>query len=258
MRVGLAFGGGGARGLAHIGALSVLLRERIPVDCVSGVSAGAVMGAVYCAGMPIEQVRAMVPHMRWRRLASRARSRQGLFRFDKLERWLIMLLGDIDFADLEKPLAVITMDATTGERVVLRNGRVARAVRASCSVPGCVTPVEVEGRQLVDGGPVDNLPVEAAREMGADFVIGVDISQPKYERSWGPLGPGVAAIEAMLRNAGGGVSTADHLIVPKLAGQSYLRFSAYRQLMALGEAAAEESLPCLLGELRAAERAAAG
>ena len=93
---------------------------------------------------------------------------------------------------------VIASDADTGERVVLCSGRVAPAVRASCSVPGLVTPVEIDGRQLVDGGIVDNLPADAVREMGADYVIGVDVFEPHYHRTWGPLARGLTGVESLV------------------------------------------------------------
>ncbi|MCI0394638.1 MAG: patatin-like phospholipase family protein, partial [Chloroflexi bacterium] len=242
-RIGLALGGGAVRGLAHIGVLSILERERIPIDCVSGVSVGAIVGAAYCAGLPIEDMRKLAATSSWRRLASRSRSRWGLVSFDRLERLLVMMLGDLDFADLDLPLAVVTMDVDTGQRVVLCQGQVAPAVRASSSVPGFVTPVQIGGRLLGDGGIVDNLPAGAAREVGATFVIGVDLFQPVYNRAWGPFGPGLAAIETLVQRAGGGVDTADCLITPRLAGQTYLRFSRAQELIAAGEAAAEAALP---------------
>lgn len=249
-RIGLALSGGAARGIAHIGVLSVLVRNHVPIDFVAGCSAGAILGATYCAGMSIKQIQALAPHIHWRRLATPVKSDAGFLSLEKLERWLIMLIGDLEFSDLELPFAVVTMDMISGERVILREGHVARAIRASCSVPGIVPPVTIDGRLLGDGGVVDNLPVDAARVLGADFVIGVDVFEPNYRRAGGLFGKGLTAIEALVRNSGGGVSRADFLIAPRTAGKSYFRFSHYKELVALGEEAAEADLPCLKDNLR--------
>lgn len=249
-QVGLALSGGAARGLAHIGVLSTLVRNRVPIDCIAGCSAGAILGATYCAGMSIRQIHALAPYINWRRLATPVKSEVGFLSFEKLERWLVMLLGDLEFADLRLPFAVVAMDMVSGERVIIRDGRIARAIRASCSVPGIVTPVIIDGRLLGDGGVVDNLPVDVARDLGADFVIGVDVFEPYYNRARGPLGKGLTAIETLVRNSGGGVGRADFLIAPRTAGKTYIRFSHHKELVALGEAAAESSLPYLNQHLR--------
>lgn len=245
-KIGLALGGGGARGMAHLGVLTVLLEAGITVDCVAGCSAGAILGAVYCAGMPLEQIHSLAAHVRWRRLASPSRSRRGLLTLDKLERWLVMLIDEVNFAELSIPLAVVTVDTVTGQRVVLREGSVANAVRASCSVPGFVEPVPVGDQLLADGGIIDNVPVNAARELGADFVIGVDIFEPSYKPRLGPFGAGLMAVETMVRNAGGGCQAADFLVTPQLGGQTYVRFSQQQRLISLGEQAARQSLDQLL------------
>lgn len=245
MRVGVALSGGAVRGLAHLGVMQALFAAGIPIDCVAGCSAGSILGSLYCGGVPLDQIRSYVPAITWRRIASLARSQQGLLTFDKLERLMIMLLGDIEFRDLKIPFAVVVMDVVTGERLIIREGRLARAVRASCSIPGVVTPVEMGGRLLADGGVVDNLPVDATLALDADYVIGVDVFEPYYLRNRGPLGKGLTAIETMVRNSGGGVRRADFLISPKTAGQTYVHFSHYDRLIALGQQAAWQSMPAL-------------
>jgi NTE family protein len=172
-----------------------------------------------------------------------------LITFDKMARWIVMILGDVHFAELPIPLVIVATDWETGQRVILNEGRVAPAVQASCSIPGLVTPVKLEGRSLVDGGVVDNLPVKAVRDLGADYVIGVDVFAPNYKRDWGPLAHGLTAIETLVRNAGGGVGVADCLISPRTDGQTFVRFSHYQDLIALGEDAARKALPGLLAEL---------
>jgi len=246
MKIGVAFGGGATRGMAHVGVLSVLVEAGIPIHCVAGCSAGSVIGAVYCAGIAPDQMKTMAANVRWRRIASRDQTKAGIFTFDRLERWMEMELGAIDFVDLEKPLAIVAADISTGERIVLRTGRVAKAAHASCAVLGLIRPVEIDGRLLMDGGIVDNLPSAAARELGADFVIGVDVFEPSYERNGGLLGKGITVLETLIRNTGGGIGTADFLISPKTAGRSFFRFGQFRELIALGEQTAREDLPSLM------------
>jgi NTE family protein len=234
-RIGLALGGGAVRGLAHLGVLKVLLRAGIPIDCVSGTSVGSLIGAAYCAGMALERMEEIAAQIGWRQVASLTWPAQGFVTFAKMERWLVALLGDLVFADLATPLAIVATDLDNGQPVILREGRLAPAVRASCSIPGIVAPVKMNGRLLGDGVVVDNVPVAAARDL-ADYVIGVDICRPEYQRRLGPLGIGFAALETLARHAGEGVRAADCLISPDLA---------------LGARAAEEKLPLIHAALDA-------
>jgi NTE family protein len=252
-RVGLVLSGGVVRGLAHVGVLAVLEREGLPIDLVTGASVGALIGAAYCAGLGIPALREFAARISWRHIASPNWPRRGLFSFDKLERWLTETLGDVDFADLKIPFALTATDLETGLPVVLRTGKVARAVRASSSVPFFITPAELDGKFLGDGGVSDNLPVTLIREMGADYVIGVDVFAPYVHRQWGPLGFGFAAIETMVRRAGCGLHAADCLIVPEVAGLSYIDFSQSAKLIALGEKAAAEKIPIIRAVLAASE-----
>jgi NTE family protein len=242
-RVGLALSGGVARGPVHVGVLSVFEQAGIPIDCVAGTSAGAIVGAAYCAGVQIPELRALALQANWRTFSRPVWPSRGLVSFARMEPWMESQVGVLDIRDLAIPFAPVATDLESGERVILRRGRLAAAVRASCSVPGVVTPVEIDGRLLCDGGVSDNLPVDAARLLGADFVIGVDLFVPGYLKGWGPLAAGAFALETLVRHAGGGVSQADYLITPDLSGETYFRFSKCRQLIAIGEAAAEQALP---------------
>jgi len=160
-----------------------------------------------------------------------------------MEKWLVECLGDIRFEDLKIPFAAVTTDLATGKTVAITTGRLAPAVRASCSVPGILTPVHLDGMILGDGSISDDLPVSILRRMGADYVIAVDIFTPSLRTRGGALGMGLSAFEILVENAGGGIDAADCLITPDLAGNTYLRLSKYKQLFKLGEAAALERLP---------------
>lgn len=253
--MGLALGGGVARGLAHIGVISVLEQAGVPIDCVAGTSMGAIIGASYCAGLSVDELKANAARTGWWQVSRPLLSANGLVTFARLERWLEETIGEYDVRDLAIPFAAVASDLITGERIVLSRGRLCTAIRASCSVPGFAHPVEIDGRMLVDGGITDNVPADVARLLGADYVIGVDIFMPALRRRLGPLGQGLAAIETLVRHAGQGDAECDCLIVPNMEGRSYLRFAHYEQFIALGEEAAREKLPTILAALEHAERA---
>jgi NTE family protein len=243
-RVGLALGGGVIRGFAHLGALAVLEEEEIPIDMIAGASAGAILGSIYAAGLPLPMIEKVADQITWWRLATPNFGWEGLVSFDKLERWLIDLIGDLHFQDLALPFVAVATDLETGEAVTLDSGPLAPAVRASCSVPGIVTPRHLNGRVLGDGGISNNLPVSPLRRRGANYVIGVDLFIPTYQRPWlGPLGRGAAAIEILVEHAGGGTEEADCLIEPDLSATTYVRTSAAAGLIARGREAALACLP---------------
>ena len=251
-QVGIALSGGVVRGMAHLGVLTVLLGAGIPIDVVAGTSAGSLMGLLVAAGLsPVEMYR-HAAQMNWRRVARPVFSAAGLVSFDPLQAWLTTIFGDICFADLPKPFACVAADLIDGTPVVLREGRVIPAVRASSSVPGFITPTVIAGRPLGDGSIVDNLPAGVARELGADFVIGVDIFVPSFNRRLlGPLRYGVAAIELMVDRAGGGQENCDCLIRPDLSGVTYVNFGARDDLFRRGALAAQAVLPDLQRALAA-------
>jgi NTE family protein len=243
MRIGLALGGGVARGLAHVGVLSVLERERIPIHCVAGTSAGAIIGSMYAAGIGIERIRELALGIKWWHLARPVFPIRGWVTFAPLERWLVRKLGDLDIRDLKLPFAAVATDLEAGQPYVMRDGRLAPAVRGSCSVPVIVTPLRYRGRLLCDGGVSDNLPVSVARSLGADYVIGVNLFDPLFPKPRNLLTVGFAAAETLVRRAGGGVDAADCLVRPDLIGQTYVNFSKKLDLIARGEIAAEAALP---------------
>ncbi|HEX7973517.1 MAG TPA: patatin-like phospholipase family protein [Anaerolineales bacterium] len=248
-RIGLALGGGVARGLAHIGVLTVLEKAGIPVDYVAGTSAGSIMGAMYCAGIPVEQIKSLTLKLRWWQLARPVWPRRGFVNFSPLARWLVANLGDLRIEDLKIPFTAVAADLASGEPVRLNSGPLAPAVQASCSVPGFVEPVELDGRLLGDGSLVDTVPVSILREMGAEYVIGVDIFASTIRPRWGVFGMGFNALEILVRRAGGGIGEADCLISPDLRGKTYLRLSKREEFFLLGEQAAQSHLERVVSDL---------
>jgi NTE family protein len=167
------------------------------------VSAGSIIGAVFCAGMPLEKMNELALQIGWRRIARPVWPRRGFLSFKKLERFLIELIGDVDFQQLRIPFAVVATDLVSGEPLIIQEGRVATAVHASCAVPGFIEPVERDGRLLGDGGVSCNLPGKQVRALGADYVIGVDLMQPHLRRRLGPFRFGAMALETLIQRSGG-------------------------------------------------------
>ncbi|MEZ4771029.1 MAG: patatin-like phospholipase family protein [Caldilineales bacterium] len=179
--VGIALGGGGARGLAHIGVLKVLQREGIFPRLVAGTSMGGVIGAMYAAGLSAEQMEAEAAkatsgRTEMIRVVDVNLSQTGIVRGARIYNYIAEIIGlETRFSDLRRPLSMVAVDLNTGREVVLNTGRVADAVRATISVPGVFKPVEIGPLRLVDGGMLNNVPVDVARKMGADVVIAVDV-----------------------------------------------------------------------------------
>lgn len=211
-RIGLALGGGGARGIAHISVLRTLEELRIPIDCVAGTSMGALVGGLYASGMSVDEMEQLVVSTDWKRLFDDSLERPersfrrkqddrdslatvgvgikaggiklspGLLQGERIlamfERSTLQVSAIDDFDRLPIPYRAVATDLNTGEAVVLDHGSLAMAMRASMSLPGVFQPVEVGGRVLLDGGLVNQVPVDVVRAMGADLVIAVDVGTP--------------------------------------------------------------------------------
>jgi NTE family protein len=177
--LGLVLSGGGARGLAHIGVLRVLERERIRIDYLAGTSMGGVIAAGFAAGMSScdleqEALRATRKNPLLH-LADPGIPNGGLFHGERMLAYFRQQFGDITFAELRLPLSVVAVDLNTSQEVVLSDGPVALALRATTSLPGLFMPLEMNKRRLVDGGLLNNLPVDVVSQMGAEVIIAVDI-----------------------------------------------------------------------------------
>ncbi len=173
---GLALGGGAARGIAHLGVLKALEERGLRADLVAGTSAGSIVGALYAGGHSYSDVAEIVRTVDWNDLVQPCLPRLGLVRADKLERRVDELLGGRSFDELDIPFAAVAVDLVSGTEVVISDGNVAAAVRASCSIPGIFEPVVDGSRVLVDGGVLNDVPADVALSMGADCVLAVDLN----------------------------------------------------------------------------------
>ena len=183
--IGLVLSGGGARGLAHIGVLRVLEREGIPVDYLAGTSMGGIIAAGYAAGMSSADLEreslAITRKRHLLRLADPGLPNGGFIRGERLLAYFKKEFGDKTFAELNLPLAVVAVDLNSHQEIVLREGSLALALRATTSLPGIFTPVEMNGMRLVDGGILNNLPVDVANKMGAELIIAIDIGSSQED-----------------------------------------------------------------------------
>jgi len=174
-KIGLALGGGAVLGAAHIGVLKVLAEYDIPIKAVGGTSIGAVIAALFAFGKNCKEIEEIALDLKWLDAASPTLSQFGLVSNKKLGQTMIDLIGDVEFSQANIPLVMIAVDITTGEKVILDRGNVAEAVMASTCIPGVFTPIEIEGRMLVDGGLLEIVPVSPLKDLGMDKIIGVDL-----------------------------------------------------------------------------------
>lgn len=174
-KVGVALGSGAARGMANLGVLQVFTEENIPVDLLAGTSAGAVVASLYASGADLRFIERMLDELDWLDLTSLTITRRGLISSDKIHSMLKMLTKGQNFEDLPIPIAVVATDLITGEEIVIDSGSIADGVRASLSIPGVFVPVVSGKKLLVDGALVNPVPADVCYQMGADFVIAVDV-----------------------------------------------------------------------------------
>jgi len=173
--IGLALGAGAFRGFAHIGVLEVFERENIPISAIAGCSMGSLIGAIYVSGKTPREIRKFTETFHERQVYDLTIPRQGILAGKKMQQIVRELTDDKTFGDTTIPFAALACDFETMEAVVIEEGPLHEAVRASCSIPGIFVPFEKDGRVLVDGGLLDRVPAGVCRQLGVDIVIGVDV-----------------------------------------------------------------------------------
>lgn len=175
-KIGLALGGGAVFGYAHIGVLKAIDEFQIPISFISGTSVGSLVGALYAFGKTWVEILELAQNAGWLAISGVSLTSMGLLSNKKLGILIKKTLNESKIEDATRPLAIMTTDITTGERVALRKGDVAQAVMASTCLPGIFNPVDINDRLLVDGGLIENVPVTPLIEMGADYLISVDLT----------------------------------------------------------------------------------
>lgn len=181
-KIGLALGGGAVLGTAHIGVLKALEENNISIDLIAGTSIGALVAAFYAFNTGYKEMEKIAKELEWFDITSISLSKYGLLKNDKLGKIIVDKIGDVTFDESKIKLAMIATDISNGKKVVLNKGNVANSVMASTALPGIFTPVEIEDKLLVDGGIVENLPIKTLKDMGAEYIIGVDLSFQHYQK----------------------------------------------------------------------------
>ena len=244
--IGLALGGGFARGMAHIGVLKVLEEEGIPIRVVAGTSVGALIGAAYCSGLSIEELEKVAHSVRFTTFARWTVSRYGFATNDRMVSFLARTLKVKTFEELRIPLGVTATDFNSGEGIVFHSGSIVDPVRASCAYPGMFLPVNIRGRWLVDGMLSYPVPTRPLREMGAQRVLAVHL-KGQWNKNGAPrhlfdvIGQSFAIAQDQMNHLWRG--PADLVIEPDVAGFAYDDFKRAGELIRAGEVAMRQALP---------------
>ncbi len=238
--------------MAHIGVLKVFHESQIPVHCIAGTSMGSVIASLYACGMNLKMMEKISQRISRSSWIDFTLPKMGLIAGDRLEELVYLLTGRRKIEETVLPLAVVATDLLSGKRVVFRQGLIAKKVRASCSIPGIFNPVEMEEKLLVDGGVLDRVPVAAVREMGADLVIGIDVSyfidDYPIHHIFDVLSK---TIDIMSREiAAHRAQEANILITPDLRDIAPFQFTQAAETVARGEDAARRAIPFLVDVLQ--------
>lgn len=257
-RIGLALGGGAAKGFAHVGVIAVLEEAGIVPDYVVGTSAGSLVGALYASGMNAVQLQQTALRIEEVAIADWMVPivNRGLFRGEALARYVNESVAGRLIEDMRIPLGVVAVDLANGQPILFRRGDTGTAVRASSAVPAVFQPVRIAGRDYVDGGLVAPVPVQFARQMGAEVVIAVDISQPPDGQ---PAGDTLQILMQTFNIMGHAIKQheikqADIWVRPSLVGLRSADFSARQRAIDAGRQAMQAALPELRSRLVAAQR----
>lgn len=256
-KIGLALGSGGFRGLAHIGVIKVLEKNNIPIDLIAGSSIGALIGAFYADCRDIEKIEKFVLKTNWKMGASifDLGRHGGIVKGKKIERLIKKWLGHACFKEIKIPVSVVATDLSDGKQVVIKNGNMVKAIRASLSVPLIFEPIAYQGRLLADGGLVNPVPDDVVKKMGADKIIAVNLENGYLK---GKLSLKKASfLKVALRSynilawhlAETSVSEANVIISPKIGGDSIVGFNKFfdnkevKRIIKAGEQATLAMLP---------------
>jgi NTE family protein len=244
--IGVALGGGFARGIAHIGVLKVLEEEGIAIRCITGTSVGALIGAAYCSGLSVEELVEVAYKVRFTTFARWTLSRFGFATNDRMVAFLTRLLKVKSFEELRIPLGVTATEFSNGDGEVFQSGSLIGPVRASCAYPGMFLPVEINGRWFVDGMLSHPVPTVPLRAMGAQRVLAVHLkgqwcNQGAPRHLFDVIGQSFAI--AQDRMSDGWKRAADLVIEPDVAGFQYDDFKRAGELLKAGELAMRRALP---------------
>ena len=257
-RIGLALGGGFARGIAHIGVLRALEEGGIPIDCIAGTSVGALIASAHACGAPLREMERQAAATQFKDFGRWTLSWLGLASNERLGGYLARFCAAKHFEELKIPLAIAATDLGEGKSVYFTKGEIAVPLRASCAYPGLFLPVEHEGRILVDGFLTSPVPVEAARQLGADFVIAVFLDPGTPEHAPKNMADVISRSFTIMQRAVNQQwrERADVVIEPNVKEYAWDDFTKTPALIAAGEIAARAILPRIKAVLQPPQEAA--
>ena len=253
-KIGIALGAGSARGFAHIGVLKALVEAGLAPEVVAGTSAGSLVGAFYAAGYTPWQIEEVALRLRDIEIIDLGQSnKRGMFTGETLQKLVNQYVKDVPMERFKRRYGAVATVLKSGELRLLSSGNAGAAVRASCSIPGVFVPCVIGDEELVDGGLVSPLPIKAARKLGADVVIGVDVGvQPQNSTRVGLYEVILQSFEIMGRSLSQlEGQTADFMVRPDTARFSSTDFSARKEIVQAGYEAGVAALPELRQLLRA-------
>ncbi len=244
-KIGVALGGGFARGIAHIGVLRVLEEHQIPIDFIAGTSVGALIAATYASGTPLDEMECQATETHFRDFGRWTLSRMGMASNERLESFLHKFTPAQTFEELRVPLSIVATDLVEGKSVHFTQGEIGPALRASCAYPGLFLPVHYQGRVLVDGFLTETVPAPAARRLGAEVIISVHLEPGLIESGPRNTIEIISRSFSIIQQAASQPwrSATDILIEPDVHHVLWDEFGKTPQLVAAGEAAAHAALP---------------
>lgn len=252
IKIGLALGAGAARGLCHIGVLEVLERENIKIDLIAGTSIGSLIGGVYATGAPLKYLKGLAKQIDFEQISDITFPRQGLIKGEKLISFLELITQRKKIEELKIPFRAIACDIETGKRIVIKEGSLAKAIRASSAIPGVYKPYYYQDKLLIDGVLVDSVPVSVVKEMGADLVIAVSLAEKKLNQQVNNIFDVLANTFDILQNEINKYRklNADILLEPEIADCSPFDFKRASECIKLGRQVTEKSLSQIKEKIR--------
>jgi NTE family protein len=244
-KVGLALSGGSALGIAHVGVIKALKENNIPVDFVSGTSAGSIAAAALAFDIPLEKMIETSKKLNWKNASKFGYSRMGWNSNEPMGEIIEEMIGKKRIENSLIPMAIIATDIDTGEKTVFKEGSVTKAIMASACIPGFYTPVKIRGKNFVDGGLVENLPLSPLKEMGAEIRIGVDLeSWKKFRKTKNVLDVINNSYDILIKPQALFITRGSEIIIePHLENFTTSDFDKFEKIMQAGYKAANLMIP---------------
>ncbi|MBM7647235.1 NTE family protein [Bacillus ectoiniformans] len=250
-KIGIALGSGGARGFAHIGVLKKLQEASIPIDMIAGSSMGSLVASFYAMGHDMDQLYKLSTAFRRKYFLDFIVPKMGFISGKRIKDFIRLFTHGKNIEDLAIPIAIVATDIKMAEKVIFTDGPIAEAVRASIAIPGIFVPEKINGRLLVDGGVIDRVPVSVVRDMGADIIIGVDVSSVKKNAEISTIFDVIMqSIDILQLEIIENRHLASNVMIrPSVDEYSSKTFTNIEEIIKAGEIEAEKMIPDILEEM---------